>query len=282
MKKKTKIILLIAVGLIVVLAVAAFLSVRHFVGFPKNVGGVKTDYHTQEIHVQHDGIDLYGMALIPEGEGPFPTVVYAHGAESDYKADMTTLKSLAMSGIACYTFDFYGWSTRSTGPQTGNWFKGQLRGVDDRYEKQVLEQVKDLNAVIEAVKGFAFVDPDQLFLLGSSMGGATVAACSVTHSEDIRAIILQYPAINLVPTAQTKGGEYDINQYSGDVLLLQGTADTIVPCKWIEALTEYCNELRPDHAHLVIYEGQPHVFTGKYKVEAAREIYRFIQEDLAK
>lgn len=31
------------------------------------------------------------------------------GAESDYKADMTTLKSLAMSSIACYTFDFYGW-----------------------------------------------------------------------------------------------------------------------------------------------------------------------------
>jgi len=51
---------------------------------------------------------LYGKALLPDGDGPFPTVLYAHGAESDYKADMTTLKSLAMSGVAYYTFDFYG------------------------------------------------------------------------------------------------------------------------------------------------------------------------------
>ena len=33
--------------------------------------------------------------MLPDGDGPFPTVLYAHGAESDYKADMTTLKSLA-------------------------------------------------------------------------------------------------------------------------------------------------------------------------------------------
>ena len=141
MKRKTKIVLIVITVLIVILAIAAYISVRHFVGFPENVGGTKTSYRTVEIRVQHDGIDLYGQTLIPEGDGPFPTVIYAHGAESDYKADMTTLKSLAMSGVACYTFDFYGWSTRSTGPQKGDWFKGQPRGVDDRYEKQVVERL---------------------------------------------------------------------------------------------------------------------------------------------
>ena len=50
--------------------------------------------------------------MLPDGDGPFPTVLYAHGAESDYKADMTTLKSLAMSSVAYYTFDFYGWTSR--------------------------------------------------------------------------------------------------------------------------------------------------------------------------
>lgn len=44
--------------------------------------------------MEYDGISLYGKALIPDGDEPFPTVIYAHGAESDYKADMTTLKGL--------------------------------------------------------------------------------------------------------------------------------------------------------------------------------------------
>ncbi len=35
--------------------------------------------------------------------GRFPPSLYARGAESGYKADMTTLKGLAMSGVACYT-----------------------------------------------------------------------------------------------------------------------------------------------------------------------------------
>ncbi len=72
--------------------------------------------------------------MLPDGDGPFPTVLYAHGAVSDYKADMTTLKSLAMSGVACYTFDFYGWTSRSTVLQGVHWFHDVPRGVDDSYE----------------------------------------------------------------------------------------------------------------------------------------------------
>jgi dienelactone hydrolase len=212
MEVEIKRILISAGAILLVSGIVAVICIAHFVGFPKTVSDNKTKYTTHEIHVQHDEIDLFGVALAPEGNGPFPTVIYAHGAESDYRSDMTTLKSLAMSGIACYTFDFYGWSTRSSGPQAGNWFKNQPRGVDDRYEKQVIEQVKDLDAVIEKVKTLNFVDPGSIFLLGSSMGGAAVAAASVTHS----------------------------------------------------------------------YDDQPHVFTGKYKVDAAREIYSFIWEELAK
>ena len=193
MRKKKMIIAFSSAGaFLIAVAVIAVICVSHFVGFAECVGSKKYDYTTQEIHVEHDGINLYGKALVPKGESgeKYPTVIYAHGAESDYKADYTTLQSLAKSGIACYTFDFYGWTSRSTGPKGTKWFKGAPRGVDDAYEKQVLEQVKDLNAVIEKVKTFDFVDTDNIFLLGSSMGGATVATAAVTHSDDIRAIIL--------------------------------------------------------------------------------------------
>ena len=277
MKKWMKAVLIGVVVFALVAGIAAIVCVGHYVGFPEPAGEEKTGYRTETLWVEYDGISLYGKALIPDGDGPFPTVIYAHGAESDYKADMTTLKSLAMSGIACYTFDFYGWTSRSTGPQGVHWFHDVPRGVDDSYEKKVLQQVEDMNAVIETVKGWDFVDTSRLYLIGSSMGGATVATAAVTHSDDIRGIVLEYPAINLNPDAMVSGAPLDANGYTGSVLILQGTKDVIVSMEMSKNLTAYYNTLRDDHAELVIYEGQPHVFTGKYKVLAAKEIYRFLE-----
>lgn len=280
MKRKAKIMISVIIVVIIVTGLCAVISLYHFIGFPKSVGNVAYPYKTKEIHTVYDGIDLYGLALIPKNSGKCPTVIYAHGAESDYKADITTLKSLAMSGIAVYTFDFYGWTDRSTGPEGTHWFQNVPRGVDDAYEQQVLRQVNDLNAVIEKVKTLDFVDTDNLFLLGSSMGGTTVATCAVSHSDDIRAIVLQYPAINLNPDALIEGAPLDVNGYTPDVLLLQGTSDVIVPLQMSETLRDHYNTLRPDHCRMVVYEGQPHVFTGKFKVEAAEEIYHFIEGGL--
>ena len=278
MKKWIKAVLGGAGAFVMVAGIAAVISIGHYVGFPKPAGEEKTDYRTEKLCVEYDGISLCGKALIPDGDGPFPTVLYAYGAESDYKADMTTLKSLAMSGVACYTFDFYGWTDRSTGPQGVHWFHDVPRGVDDSYEKKVLQQVEDLNAVIEAAKGWDFVDTSRLYLVGSSMGGASVATAAVAHSDDIRGIVLQYPAINLNPDAMVSGAPLDVNGYTGPVLILQGTKDVIVPMEMSKNLAAHYNTLRDDHAELIIYEGQPHVFTGKYKVLAAKEIYRFLEE----
>ena len=275
MKKWQKILLVSLIVLVIAVGITAGVCLNHFIGIPKTVGDTTYSYTENELSVSYGEITLYGKVLIPEGEGPFPTVIYAHGAESDYKADMTTLRSLAKSGIACYTFDFYGWTNRSSGPEGAAWFKNS----DQRdYISKILLQVEDLNAVIDYVKTLDFVDTDNLYLLGSSMGGATVATAAVSHSEDIKAIILQYPAINLNPDAMVEGAELDVNGYTGPVLILQGTEDVIVPLTMSQNLTEHYNTLFADHAELIVYGGQPHVFTGTYKVKAAEDIYRFITE----
>lgn len=285
-KKKKKIIIIgssVGAGVVVSIAIVAAICLVHYVGIPKCVGSEKYSYKEVEVHVTHDDINLFGKALIPEGkEAKYPLAIYAHGAESTYDCDYTTLKSLAMSGIATYSFDFYGWSTRSTGPKKGDFFKGTPRNVDDAYEKQVLEQVKDLNAVIEKCKTFDFVDTNNMFLIGSSMGGATAASCSVAHSSDIKALVLQYPAINLDPQAMVDGAELDVNRYTNDVLILQGNKDTIVPPSMSETLLNHYNKYDKDHAEMKIYDGQPHVFTGDYKVAAAQDIYNFFQEEMKK
>lgn len=108
--KKMKTAFTIIVSIILILAIVAGICLYHFIGISKCVGEKKYSYKTEKISVEYNGINLYGEALIPisDSEQKFKTVIYAHGAESNYKSDITTLKSLAKSGIACYTFDFYG------------------------------------------------------------------------------------------------------------------------------------------------------------------------------
>ncbi len=273
-----KTVFTIIISIILVLAIIAGICLCHFIGLPKCVGDKKYKYKIEKTSVEYNGINLYGEALIPicDGEQNFKTVIYAHGASSNYKSDITTLKSLAKSGIACYTFDFYGWTSKSTGPKGKKWFKDTPKSDNDAYVNKVLLQVEDLNAVIEKVKTLDFVDENNIYLLGSSMGGATVATCAVTHTSDIKGIILQYPAIFLNEQAYESGSEFNVNNYKNPVLILQGNNDKIVPDKYSTELCNYYNNENKEHCKMIMYDSQPHVFTGKYKVIAAKNIYQFI------
>ena len=69
-----------------------------------------------------------------------------------------------------------------------------------------------------------------------------------------------------------------MNRFENPVLLLQGDKDKIVAKKYSDKLCEYYNSVNKNHCRMIIYGGQPHVFTGKYKVIAARGIYDFIND----
>lgn len=269
----------VVIGIFITVSIIAILTfiliVIYFKGIPRVVGETKYDYITKEISVDYGEIHLYGKALIPKSNSitEFPTVIYSHGAQSNHKADMTTLKSLAMSGVACYTFDYYGWTDKSTGPDGEGKF---LRGVD--YPEFVLNEVEDLSAVIEKVMTMDFVDKKQIYLVGSSMGGCVAALTAERFNDKLSGLILQYPAIFLNQEAQEAGSKYDVNQFKKNVLILQGDVDKVVDWNYAYGLCNYYNTLRQDHARLITYPGQPHVFTGKYKVKAAQEIYKFIQK----
>ena len=140
----------------------------------------------------------------------------------------------------------------------------------------MLEQVKDLNAVIEHIKTLDFVDTNNIFLVGSSMGGATVATCATTHSADIQGIILQYPALFFMTDATVDGSSYDANKYTGNVLILQGAKDTLVTLSMAKELCAHYNK-SSEHCDLKVYGNQKHGFNGIYQVVAAQDIYNFIK-----
>ena len=69
-----------------------------------------------------------------------------------------------------------------------------------------------------------------------------------------------------------------MNRFENPVLLLQGDKDKIVAKKYSDELCEYYNSVNKNHCRMIIYGGQPHVFTGKYKVIGARDRYDFIND----
>lgn len=266
-------VLLLLLGILI-----AFLCLYRFVGFARCVGDRKYGYMTQEIHVKHDDVDLFGVAFIPEDENRniFPTLIYSHGAGQDYKEDITTLKSLAMSGIACYSFDYYGWSKRSTGEKGAGYFSSTPMKETEKYKTQVKSQVIDLASVIKEVSGFDFVDKENLYLLGSSMGGVTAAVTAGKYPSYLKGLILEYPAMFLSDGAMVKGSDDDASRYKGDVIIQLGKKDTMVSITYSEKLCDYYNEENV-HATLKEYDGQGHGFSGKYKVISAFVIYDFMK-----
>jgi hypothetical protein len=158
-------------------------------------------------------------------------------------------------GFVVYTFDFCGGSRNTKSDKT-------------YYEMSVMTEVSDLNAVMDYVKSQPYVDADNLFLLGQSQGGFVSAVTAAGRAEEVKAMILIYPALCIVhdlhemipdisevtgDTVETAMGTlgaiyaldaYDIDVmntiagYTGDVLIIHGMNDLTVPYTWsLEAIS---------------------------------------------
>ena len=151
-------------------------------------------------------------------------------------------------------------------------------------DMSVLTEAADLNAVIDLFKA----DPrfSCILLWGASQGGFVSAYVSASRPDDIRAAVLEFPAIVLQDDSEarrqadgtfpetvsimgvkvsrmydedaTSFNLYDmLLQYPGPVLILHGDKDPIVPLRYSEKAAETF-----PNAQLIVYPGQGHGFTG--------------------
>ena len=54
----------------------------------------------------------------------------------------------------------------------------------------------------------------------------------------------------------------------------------VVPFNMSEELLNHYNKYNKEHAEMIIYEGQPPVFTGPYKLKDVENIYKFIKNNI--
>lgn len=204
------------------------------------------DYETHTLYAQRDEHQIYGVIYVPQGaSSPMPAVIFSHGFGGTHAVGAQYAQALARAGYVVYCFDFCGGSPDS-------------RSDGSTLEMSLFTEREDLEAVITMMQGLDFVDSDNLFLIGSSQGGAVSAITAAAHPEAIRGMVLLYPAFVLVQRANDMyqhaaqipdrqffmwmdvGRVYfedllgydiyaEIPAYENDVLLIHGDADTIVP-----------------------------------------------------
>ena len=168
----------------------------------------------------------------------------------------------------------------------------------------VLTEASDLSAVIDQIRELPYIDAEHLFLLGQSQGGYVSAYVAAQRPEDIKAMILMFPAFALqddcwerhgsienVPETEeymsnTLGAIYsvdamsvdiydEIGKYTGDVLICHGDSDQLVDVSYSERAVQVY-----ENAELHIYEGAGHGFGGAAMKQFEAEALDFLKAQL--
>lgn len=246
---------------------------------------------TEELILKNGDQDIYGMMLRPDtDEEKYPALILSHGFGGNYRALQSMAQFFARAGYAAYVYDFIGGSATSKSGKAD----GDMTGMS------VLTEASDLSAVMDQIKELPYVDAENLFLLGQSQGGYVSAYVAAKRPEDVKALILMFPAFALqddcwerhgsienIPETEdfmnaTLGAIYskdamsmdiyeEIGGYKGDVLICHGDNDQLVDLSYSERAADVY-----ENADLHVYEGAGHGFGGALMKQFEDEALEFM------
>lgn len=250
-----------------------------------------------EFSCQRGGLTIRGYEYRPEGEN-LPIAIVSHGFMANQMTVKHYAEHLARLGYAAFCFDFAGGCVmmgRSDGKTT---------------EMSVLTEVEDLLSVIGYAKGLPYTDENRVLLMGCSQGGFVSALTAARLKNEVAKLVLFYPAFCIPDDARSgkmmwarfdpqnipeivKCGPMqlgrcyvsdvinmdafeEIKGCEGDVLIVHGTADSIVKISYAEqAVDAYRSET---YARRVVYHviaGGKHVFSKRHDRIALKHLTEF-------
>lgn len=246
----------------------------------------------KEIYFYRDDLKIYAKMYMPEGEGPFPVVIFSHGFPGTHFLADAYAKGLTNSGIAGVTFDFIGGSAESKSDGT----------VTD---VSVLTEVADLNAVMDSVQSMPQIDANNLFLCGHSFGGLVSTYVASQRPDDVKGLMVWEPSyqvrediLSLYPIGSEIPDEIytpvhvgrifiedmqasDIfevmGNYDKQVLLLQGELS-----KTNELQEIYFNKAAETFPNMQweVIDGATHAFSGKAGERAMEKCLNYLNENI--
>lgn len=246
----------------------------------------------KELIFERDGKKIYGKLYLPKAEDKVPVVIIAHGFGSNLSSNEYYASKFVENGIAAYIFDFIGGGhgIKSDGETT---------------EMSVLTEATDMNIVLDGIAALPEINKKQIFLMGGSQGGFVASYVAAKRVTEVKGLIALYPAYVLQEDAwkrtpnpdeipetmnvmgMTIGKIYNkdamsfdiyevIKSYLGNVLIIHGTSDSLVPV----SCSEKAIELFPS-AKLVKINGAGHGFNGTDEDYAGELAVQFVKENMA-
>lgn len=126
------------------------------------------------LHIPTGGVAVNGVAYIPPGPGPHPTVLLLHGLPGNEK-NLDLAQAIRRAGWTVVTMNYRG----SWGSPGGYSFKGNLADA-----KAALAYIRD-----PAVTARIQADPSRLVVIGHSMGG-WVTAMTAADDPAVRGAVM--------------------------------------------------------------------------------------------
>ncbi|MBQ6466776.1 MAG: alpha/beta hydrolase [Clostridia bacterium] len=238
-----------------------------------------------------DNLEISGTVIRPAGKSSCPVAVLCHElmGNRQYVAHYAGL--LASLGYAAFCFDF-----------CGGCLDGKSAG--ETTEMSVLSEAEDLKCVIEYALSRDYALPGKTLLFGCSQGGFVAAIAAARAKTVISDLILLYPAFSIpdemragkmikarfspddIPDEFNCGpmkvgkkyvtdiidaDAYELTKgFGGRVLIIHGTADTLVDISYSETACSVYRSCGADVTFRAI-DGAGHIFKDPEHISEAME-----------
>jgi carboxymethylenebutenolidase len=212
--------------------------------------------------------DVRAYVAMPEGAGPFPTVIMIHEFWGLNESIVSLADLLAEEGYFVIAPDTFRGSTT-------NWVPRAIYQV-------IMNDAENVNTDLDSAYAWLSsqpeVDANRTAIAGFCYGGRTSLAYSL-HNNQLAATVIFYGSLETDPEV--------LKTLPGPVLGIFGGADQSIPVEQVNAFDAALDEAGVPH-EITVYDGQPHAFVedaegirgGGAQGEAWDQMLAFLEENL--